>query len=109
MKLRRGWWPAHQLNRKAEVQLVVLIIDFDGFKKLQKPWPRIPRHPLAGFGDQIPFQGGYWNAEDCRSAEAVYEVRKVFPNFLVALPPEIDEVHFINCDDEMADTEKMRD
>src|SRR5713226_478655 len=102
MKLRRGWGPAHQLNRKAEVKLVVLIIDFDGFKKVQKLWSRIPRHPFAGFRDQIAFQGGYWNAEDCRPAEAIYEIRKIFPNFFVAFPPEIDEVHLINRDDEMA-------
>ena len=109
MEVGRGWRAAHQLNRKAEVQLVLLIVDFDGFKKFEKPRSRIPRHPRAGFGDVITFQGGYWNAINCRSAEAIYEIRKILPNFLVAFPAVIHQVHLVDCDNEMADAQKMRD
>jgi len=41
--------------------------------------------------------------------QPIDETRKFFADFLVALPPEIDEVHFIDRDNEMADAQKVRD
>src|SRR6516162_9402375 len=75
---------------------------------LEKLWPGIPRHPGTGFGNQVSFQSGYRDAVDRGSAEPVYKIRKIFPNFVVSLPPEIHKIHLVDRDDEVTDAQKMR-
>src|SRR5947209_2088411 len=102
MELRGRWRPAHQLNRKAEMELMQLIVHLDIFQKLQKLWSRIPRHPLAGSGHEITFQRRYRDAKHGRSTKSIDETGEVFSDFLVAFPTVFDEVHLIDSDDEMA-------
>ena|ERR1041385_6728458 len=109
MKLRRGWRPAHQLNGKAEVELVLLVVHLDGFEKLEKFRTLVPRHPFARFGNEITFECGYWDAENGRSTEAIYEIRKILANFFVALAAEIDKIHLIDSHNEMANSKKVCD
>ena len=91
------------------MELMLLIIDFNRFEQFEQLRSRVPCHTLARLCDQVTFKGRYRNTVNCRAAQAIDEIRKILSNFFVPLAAVIDEIHLVDCDNEMPNAQQMRD
>src|SRR5262249_7253188 len=111
-KIREFWrsrWTADKLNRKSKRQFICGVVDLDRLEKFEHLRAGVPRHPVARFRDVVAFESRNRNAIDFCSAKLVDELQKVTFDLLVTVAVEVDEVHFVDGDDEVPDSKQVRD
>jgi len=98
-----------ELDGEAEITEISVAGDLDGFEVLEECFSAIPVHGGGWFDDIVAVEGAHGDEVDVAEAEGFCEGEVIFADFVEAGLGVLDEVHFIDGDDEVFDAEEGAD
>src|SRR4029078_10305094 len=98
--------PQHVLHRKSKVFQVAVGADVDRFQKVHQRGPVVPRHFRALADDVVAFQGRNVQEVHVGQVETGSERLIVAPDLVVDLLRVVNNVHFVDRDDNVLDAEE---
>jgi len=96
----------HPLHRQAERFFPAIILDLHRLQMVHQGRPVVPRGVGAGVDDVIPAEGGDGDGRNGGKAEWDGELLVVAADRLELLLVEIDQVHLVDRQDDMADADQ---
>lgn len=97
------------LHGESEVFEVSIGADIDGLEEVHEGTAAVPRHMRAGVDDVIAVQGGDGDEVEVGEVESGGEFPIVIADAFEFGLPETDEVHLVDGDDHVSDTEERDD
>ena len=101
--------PDHVLHRKAEVLHVAVRADVHGLEEPHQGLALVPGHRRRAVDDVVALERGERDEVEVGDVEAGREVAVVLDDLLVAGLVEVDQVHLVDRDDDVADSEERGD